>query len=248
MKNNILLTGANGSLGKKILLSMNNYSFLSPNRKDLDICSLDSVRAYCEKNSFDTVIHCAALARMSECETNPAKAFETNALGTLNLVSSIREIEQSMNQDIRFIYISTDGVYKCDKGNYSENSPTIPYNVYGWSKLGGETSVRILKNFCIIRTRFYDPENIPFSESAVDIITSSIEVEKLIQSIQFLIHDEFKGVINIGNTKSSEFIRYSAHKPQLKKCKRSDVAKNLNFEIATDASMDISLMKKVIKL
>jgi NAD(P)-dependent dehydrogenase (short-subunit alcohol dehydrogenase family) len=29
---------------------------------------------------------------------------------------------------------------------------------------------------------------------------------------------------------------------------RADIASNLNFEIATNAAMDISLMKKVIKL
>ena len=248
MKNNVLLTGASGNLGKKIQLTMRGFSFLSPDRKELDICSPDSVRRYCKENSFDTVIHCAALARMQECETNPTKAFEINTLGTFNLVSSIREIEKLMNKNIRFIYISTDGVYKCDKGNYSEDSPTIPYNIYGWSKLGGETSVRILNNFCIIRTRFYDPEDIPFSESAVDIITSAIEVKKLIQSIQFLIQDKFNGVINIGDKEASEFTRYSEYKSDLKECKRADIASNLNFEIATNAAMDISLMKKVIKL
>ena len=248
MSKNVLVTGASGNLGKKILLAMGDSSFLSPDRKELDICSPNSVKAYCEKNAFDTVIHCAAIARMQECENEPAKAFETNTLGTFNLVRSIKDVEKIMNKNIRFIYISTDGVYKCDEGNYSEDSPTIPYNIYGWSKLGGEASVRILKNFCIIRTRFYDPEDIPFSESAVDIITSAIEIKKLIQSIQFLIQDKFNGVINIGSKEASEFTRYSKYKSDLKECKRADIASSLNFKIATNASMDISLMKKVIKL
>ena len=106
-----------------------------------------------------------------------------------------------------------------------------------------------MKNFCIIRTRFYDPENIPFTESAIDIMTSSIEVKKLIACIQFLITDEFTGIINLGSSNPcSEFVRYSAHKPEIKKCSRSDIIKNLTFEIATNASMDISLMEKIIKL
>ena len=249
MMRNVLLTEASRSLGKKILLGKHGFSFLSPSRKELDICSNDSVQRYCEQNSFDTVIHCAALARMGECEQNPIKAFDINTGGTLNLVRAIRKIEEVKNTNIRFIYISTDGVYSCDQGNYSESSPTVPYNIYGWSKLGGETAVRILKNFCILRTRFYDPENIPFTESAVDIITSSIEVKKLIACIQFLITDEFTGIINLGSSNPcSEFVRYSAHKPEIKKCSRSDIIKNLTFEIATNASMDISLMEKIIKL
>jgi len=248
MMKSILLTGANGNLGKNILHSMDNFSFLSPDRKELDICSKDLVDSYFKKNSFDAVIHCAALARMGECEANPDQAFETNTLGTLNLVNGIIEIERSKNKSIRFIYISTDGVYKCDTGNYSENSPTIPYNTYGWSKLGGELTVQMLNNFCIIRTRFFDPKNIPFNESADDIITSSIEIEKLIKNIQFLTDDKFNGIINIGDKKSSEFDRYNPFKPELKRCKRADIVKNLKFEIAKNASMDISLMKKIIKL
>ena len=98
-----------------------------------------------------------------------------NTQGTLNLVNNVRDIKKSCNKNIRFIYISTDGVYPCSNGNYSEDSPTIPYNIYGWSKLGGETAVRSLQNFCIIRTRFFDPLNIPFSESADDIITFQLK-------------------------------------------------------------------------
>jgi dTDP-4-dehydrorhamnose reductase len=248
LKSNILLTGATGNLGKRILTDKKDFSFISPSRKELDITSEISVKKFFTTNSFDSIIHCAALARMKECEDNPAKAFSVNTLGTSNIVNNIKELQKSSNKNIRLIYISTDGVYACDQGNYSEDSPTIPYNIYGWSKLGGEASVKTLENFCIIRTRFFDPNKIPFNESADDIITSSIEINKLVKVIKFLIKDKFKGVLNVGNEASSEFLRYIAHKPNLKKCKRSDIIKNLGFEIARNASMDISLMKKIIKL
>ncbi len=51
--------------------------------------------------------------------------------------------------NIRFVYISTDGVYVGTKGNYSEEDETAPYNIYGWTKLGGELVVRALPNFCV---------------------------------------------------------------------------------------------------
>ena len=248
MKNKILLTGSTGKLGKRIIKNTHDISFLTPSSKDLDITSEISIKRFFEENSFSAIIHCAALARMKECEENPNKAFLINTLGTLNLVSKVRDIQKSLKKNIRFIYISTDGVYSCKDGNYSEDSPTIPYNIYGWSKLGGETSVRTLEDYCIIRTRFFDPLNIPFNESADDIITSSIEIEKLVEIIYFLLNKEFTGVLNVGNKESSEFLRYIAHKPNLEKCKRSDVKKNLKFEIAKNASMNISLMKKIIKL
>ena len=247
MKKNILLTGSTGKLGKRILKRNKDLSILSPSRKELDITSQTSVENFFKNNSFDSIIHCAALARMGECEANPDEAFETNTLGTFHLVNNVRSLEKSSGRKIRFIYISTDGVYACDKGNYDESSPTIPYNVYGWSKLGGETVARTLEDLCIIRTRFFDPENIPFDKSADDLITSSIEINKLVKIIFFLLSDTFKGVINIGNKESSEFLRYIAHKPSLQKCKRADITKNLSFEIAKNASMNISLMEKLIK-
>ena len=248
MKNKILLTGSTGKLGKRILENNQDLSFISPNSTELDITSEASIEKFFTKQSFDSVIHCAALARMKECEENPHKAFSINTIGTINLVKKIGEIQESLKKNIRFIYISTDGVYPCKNGNYDEGSPTIPYNVYGWSKLGGEAAVRILEDFCIVRTRFFDPKNIPFNESADDIITSSIEIQKLVKIIKFLVTDKFKGVLNIGNEGSSEFLRYVVHKPNLIQCKRLDITKNLNFEIAENASMNISLMRKIIKL
>lgn len=246
MRSKVLITGSSGKLGKRVLEFNEGLSFLSPSSKDLDITSETSVNKFLNQNSFNTIIHCAALARMMECEENPNKAFLINTQGTLNLVNKVRDIEKSCKTNIRFIYISTDGVYPCINGNYDEDSPTIPYNIYGWSKLGGETTVRSLENFCIIRTRFFDPLNIPFSESADDIITSSIEIDRLAKIINFLVKDEFNGVLNVGNEATTEFLRYISHKPNLKKCKRSDITKNLNFEIAKNASMNISLMKKIL--
>ena len=247
MENKILITGSSGKLGKKVLKCNEGLSLLSPSSKELDVTSEVSVKNFFNKNTFNAIIHCAALARMKECEENPYKAYLINTQGTLNLVNNVRDIQKSCNKNIRFIYISTDGVYPCSNGNYSEDSPTIPYNIYGWSKLGGETAVRSLQNFCIIRTRFFDPLNIPFSESADDIITSSIEIDKLAKIIYFLVKNKFSGVLNVGNEPSTEFLRYVTHKPNIKKCKRSDITKNLNFKIAKNASMNISLMKKILK-
>ena len=57
---------------------------------------------------------------------------------------------------IKLIHISTDGVYPSIKGNYKENSYLKPYNIYGWTKLCSENIVKSLKNFVIIRTRFFE--------------------------------------------------------------------------------------------
>ena len=40
-------------------------------------------------NKFHIIIHCAALARMSECELNKKKAYSVNVMGTSNLIELI---------------------------------------------------------------------------------------------------------------------------------------------------------------
>ena len=139
--NYILLTGASGTLGKKIISLNKAQKFLAPSKDILDITKPETIRKFLDDNKIDAVIHCAAMARMRECEENPTAAIETNIIGTCNIVTEIMRKEKKSGNQIRFAHISTDGVYPGTKGNYSEKSETIPYNTYGWTKLGAECAV-----------------------------------------------------------------------------------------------------------
>ena len=243
--NNILLTGEGGTLGTQIIKSKLFDNLLTPSKNELDITQSTSINNFFCDNEINFVIHCAALSKMAICEEKPLDAIKTNIIGTANLVRSIIGIEQQKEREIRFIHISTDGVYSSKEGNYSEKSATIPYNNYGWSKLGAECAVRLLSNYAIIRTRFFDPDNIPFDNSAKDIFTSSIPLSELVEAIHLLLYSKFIGIINVGDVKMSEFDRYKKYKPSLKFCKRDDIAKHLKFDIAKDASMNCDLWQNL---
>ena len=43
------------------------------------------------------------------------------------------------------LFISTNYVYPGTKGNYKETDPVLPFNNYGWSKLGGESAFTCIK-------------------------------------------------------------------------------------------------------
>lgn len=241
----ILLTGSTGRLGKKILGLKSNLPFLAPAKNILDITKPETIKFFFEKNNIDAVIHCAALARMKDCNENPAKAIETNTVGTANLVIETINKEKTTGKNVRFIHISTDGVYNGTKGNYSENDSTMPYNLYGWTKLGAECSVKSLKNHCIIRTSFFDPKNIKFNESATDSYTSKVTVDYLANAIIKMLNSNFIGTINIGSERKSDYDNYKKYKPALKPCRFKDVLKTATFPIAKDASMNVSLWKKL---
>ena len=241
----VLLTGSTGSLGKAILNLPSSQLFLAPSRNTLDITKPASIKSFFGKNDIGAVIHCAALARMKECHLDPAKAIETNVIGTANLVAETIRKESKEGKSIRFVHISTDGVYEGKKGNYSEKDPTIPYNIYGWTKLGAECSVKLLKNHCIIRTNFFDPNNIKYEKSAKDAYTSKVTIGYLTNAIIIMLNDGFIGTINIGSERKSDYENYKKYKPSLEPCKFADMQKAVPFPLAKDASMDCGLWKKI---
>ena len=104
----------------------------------------------------------------------------------------------------------------------------------------------MLENYVVIRTRFFDKANIKFKTAATDIYTSMIEVQNLAKEIKKISLNKFIGVINIGDKRKSDFENYKKFKPNIKPCKRKDILKNLSFKIAKDASMNLSLFKKII--
>ena len=245
MAGNILLTGSSGKLGKAIKESGLFPKLLTPSRKELDITDERSVSSYFSTHDFSVVIHCAALARMRICEQDPDLAAKTNIQGTVNLVNAALEKEKIKGKPLRFIYISTDGVYEGKKGHYKEDGPTIPYNTYGRTKLGAECAVHALKDHCIIRTSFFDPMNIPFDTAATDMYSSKMPLMELVNAIHFLAHHSFVGVINIGAKKMSEYDRYKTHNPSINPSTFSEIQGSAPFPLAKDASMDISTWKGI---
>jgi len=243
----ILLTGGSGSLGHAIIKLKHFKNFLAPPSKILDITDAKKIRDFFEKNDFDAIIHCAAFARMSECEKNPEKAILINVIGTANLVMNVIEKEKNLKRSIRFIFISTDGVYPGTRGNYSESDETIPYNKYGWTKLGAECAVNMLPNHCIIRTSFFDPKNINFEDAATDAYSSKVPIGYLVKSILVLLNNIFVGTINVGREKRSDYRHYKEFKPNMKKCRLKDIQKNVPFAFYKDCSMNINLWKKIEK-
>lgn len=237
----ILLTGGTGTLGQHILKSGLFRNIIAPSRQEMDITKPESVEGFFSKNDFDAVIHCAAMARVGECEQQPEKAVEANIIGTSNVVAAVMKKEKAT----RFIHISTDGVYPSTKGNYSEEDATMPYNVYGWTKLGAECAVHALQNFCIIRTRFFDPENIKYDEYATDSYTSMIPVGELAKAIAIMLEKDFTGVINIGGNRMSDYELLKKYKPSIKPCKFTDIQKKSAAKLSKDASMDTSLWKRL---
>ena len=148
---NILVTGSNGQVGSEIkeLSSNYNYNFFFTTRDDIDITSKDSVKEFCQTNSINVIINCAAYTAVDKAQSDIENADLVNRKAVKKLSIVAKEL------DIKLIHISTDYVF--DGKNfkpYVEEFQTNPQSVYGKTKLDGENEMRDINplNSNIIRT------------------------------------------------------------------------------------------------
>ena len=136
---NILITGANGQLGKSMRRaaanSKDNYIFTDV--AELDITDAQAVRKMVDDNDIKVIINCAAYTNVERAEDDTETAELLNAGAVRNLADAIR------NNGGTLIHISTDYVFGGATGNTprTEQEPANPTGVYGLTKLHGEEQI-----------------------------------------------------------------------------------------------------------
>ena len=145
----VLLTGANGQLGKCIQdRAPEEVELIALTRSELDIADQVSVMTVCEKIQPDFIINAAAYTAVDKAESEPEAAFAINATGPENLALA------AAKYNIPIIHISTDYVFDGTSTTpYTPQCKTNPKSVYGETKLAGEKAIQAITNkHIIIRT------------------------------------------------------------------------------------------------
>tara|TARA_Y100000591_G_C21836617_1_gene702941 strand:- start:1403 stop:2104 length:702 start_codon:yes stop_codon:yes gene_type:complete len=228
----IIVTGGDGRFAKELSKIKTKYKFTFRNKKQLNILSTSSIKKNFKKYKPDCVIHLAGLSRpMSMHDRNINKSIDLNIIGTSNLVKECNQHKKKL------IFFSTSYVYPGKKGNYRETDPLLPWNNYGWSKLGAESAVQMYKNSLIVRACMTEK---PFMHKYAfsDVKTN------------FIFHDQFakifiklinrKGIINIGGKPQSIYSFAKNFNNKIKK-------KKSNGEIPLNIYMNLNKLKKYSK-
>jgi len=144
----ILVTGANGQLGREIARQNQEHKLILTDFDTLDITNGDRVTSYFRTVQPEAVIHCAAYTNVDGAESDADGAFRVNVVGTQNIAAGCLEIGAKM------VYVSTDYVFSGnEQGLYREFDALNPQNIYGKTKQQGEEIVRqILGRHYIVRT------------------------------------------------------------------------------------------------
>jgi len=147
----ILVTGADGFLGKKLCTILNKNEIIGTSRKDANLLHLDvtddkNVASIIEKIKPEIIVHAAALVNIEKCEIEKDLADSINVRGTENIARACKQ------HKIKLIYISSDYVFSGKDSLYSLDSKKDPMNYYGLTKsLGEEVIKSTLSGFAIVR-------------------------------------------------------------------------------------------------
>ena len=229
-----VVTGGTGRFGRN-LKKFNKKNFLYPSKKELNILNINSIYNYLKKKKTKRLVHLAGLSRpMSIHDKDIDKSIMLNIIGTSNIVIVCKKLK------IKLIYFSTSYVYPGKKGNYKESDPLLPINNYAWSKLGGESAVKMYKNSLILRISMTEK---PFVHkyAYADMKTNFIFHEEFVKIFKKIIH--LKGTLNIGGPTQTV---YNFAKKYNKNVKKKYLSKE-NINLPLNASMNLNKIKKLIK-
>lgn len=144
---NILVTGANGQLGREMRLiapdTPFHFIFTDVTEAEgvettlLDITNAGAVKQLVKANDIRCIVNCAAYTNVDKAESDEAFCRVLNAEAPRNLAEAMKEANGLL------IHISTDYVFGGDPYNIPcrEDQQGTPTGAYGRTKLEGEKNI-----------------------------------------------------------------------------------------------------------
>jgi dTDP-4-dehydrorhamnose reductase len=158
----ILVTGANGLLGQKLCLLLDqdkSVELIATTRNTLsfelergrfvalDVTNQAQVEEVISNQQPEVIIHTAAMTQVDHCETQREVCWLNNVTAVVYLVKAAAQAKA------HFIHVSTDFIFDGSHGPLDEQAAPNPISYYGESKWAGEEVVmKSQLNWAILRT------------------------------------------------------------------------------------------------
>ena len=149
----ILLTGANGLLGQKLVALLHQapgvelvataraanrlaLSYPALRYRSLDVTDATQVRQVLAQEQPTHVIHTAAMTQVDECELNKDACWMQNVTAVEYLATTCAQL------NIHLTHLSTDFIFNGTEALLTEEAQPDPISHYGASKLAAEHAVQ----------------------------------------------------------------------------------------------------------
>lgn len=255
----IFITGGTGLLGHNWIKEIKGKFdiYISENKKKIkfnskkkytkSLFNKSALQKFLIKKKINIFIHCAALSNVESCQKSFSKCKKINIMLPLLLCKICKDL------NIKFIFISSDHLFKGDTSYYTENDKTFPLNNYALSKVIAEKKIiKINKKALIIRTNFYGKDSLfkkSFSSKIINNLKSNtkmnlfenvfftpILVNVLIKSVHKLIDLNKSGIFNISSSQRLSKFHFGIK-----------IAKKLNLNIENIKKIKIESLPNLVK-
>lgn len=190
----ILVTGANGLLGQKIILQLHDtpdveviatarrpaaIKLANSEYHTMDITDRQHVENVLRMTMPDVVIHTAAMTQVDDCELQREDCWKTNVEAVSHIVDACKAL------NVHLIHLSTDFVFDGENGPLDEEAKPNPVNYYGESKLAAENLIQQSGiSWTIIRTVLVYGVNSDMSRSNIVLwVKNNLEQNKTIHVV-----------------------------------------------------------------
>jgi dTDP-4-dehydrorhamnose reductase len=223
----IIVTGAYGLLGRKVIEEFIKYSkfeVVGLVRKELiennidnvrylsvDLTATDNLATILSSVEPQIIIHCAANVDLISCETNKEYTYNLH-------VKATEVLAKSPNLK-KLIYISTDSVFDGEGCNYKEGSKENPLNYYAKTKLEGEEiAANTFRDTIVVRTNIYGINKELKNSLAEwglknlvgnnkidgfsDVIFNPVSTNQLSGVLRNICESEYRGLINVASNEN----------------------------------------------
>lgn len=190
----ILITGANGLLGQKLVLLLQQKKDLEliatakgklnlPQQRgvfySLDVTEEGEVNRVVSTTKPTVIINTAAMTQVDQCETDRDQCWKAN----VNSVEYL--IRACAKNNVHLIHVSTDFIFDGSHGPLDETEKPNPVNFYGESKLAAENAIiKSSIDWGILRTVLVYGITADMSRSNIVLwVKNSLEQRKTIQVV-----------------------------------------------------------------
>ena len=137
---NILVTGANGQLGRhmQLLGAQSKHRYYYTDVAELDITDCAALYAFVKDCQIQVLVNCAAYTNVDKAEEEESVADQLNHVAVGYMAEAMKAVGGSV------IHVSTDYVFGGNRNNTpcTEEEPVNPTGAYGRTKLLGEEVLR----------------------------------------------------------------------------------------------------------
>lgn len=178
---NILVTGANGQLGRhmRLLAPQSAHRWLFTDVEELDITSREAVTAFVAQNDIKLIVNCAAYTNVDKAESDETTALRINGEAVGYMAEAIKAVGGTL------IHFSTDYVF----GGTPHNTPcgedleANPTGAYGRTKLAGEKAAEGCRHLIFRTSWLYSEYGKNFLLTMLHLTTEKLELRVVFDQV-----------------------------------------------------------------